>query len=326
MSPFRVALGRLAVAVFAALLAQGVAAQQDYPSKPIRMVVPFPPGGATNVVARIIAQKLGDEWGQTVVVDNRPGGNTIIGTEAVAKAPPDGYTILMVLNNFVITPLLQAAPYDPLKDFAPVATVASGEILLVVHPSVQAKTLQELIALAKAKPGELNYASAGNGTPLHLAAESFNVLAGVKIQNVPYKGGGPALADLLGGQVQMQFSGPLSALPHIQTGKLRPIAFSGPKRFAGLPDTPTFAEQGLPAYNASFWFGILAPAGTPKLIVDKLSAQIAKILQQPDVKETFTSQGIDPSYTTPDQFAALLKSDTARFAQLIKTAGIKGDQ
>ena len=195
-----------------------------------------------------------------------------------------------------------------------------------MHPSVAAKNLQELIALAKARPGELNYASAGNGTPLHLAAESFNLLAGVKIQNVPYKGGGPALADLLGGQVQMQFSGPLSAIPHVQTGKLRAIAFSGPKRFATLPDVPTFAEAGLPGYEASFWFGILAPAGTPKPIVDKLSAQIARILALPDVRETMVSQGIDPSYTTPDEFAALLRADTARFAQIIKTANIKGDQ
>jgi tripartite-type tricarboxylate transporter receptor subunit TctC len=317
---------RLAIVLWGLLAAHAAFAQQDYPSRSIRMIVPFPPGGATNVVARVVAQKLQDAWGQPVVVDNRPGGNTIIGTDALAKSPPDGYTIAVVLNNFVITPLLQTTPYDPLKDFAPVATVASGEILLVVHPSVPAKNLQELIALAKAKPGELNYASAGNGTPLHLAAESFNQLAGVKIQNVPYKGGGPALADLLGGQVQMQFSGPLSALPHIQTGKLRPIAFSGPKRFAGLPDVPTFAEQGLPAYNATFWFAILAPAGTPKTVVDKLSAQIAKVIEMPDVKETFVSQGIDPWYQSPEQFAALLRSDTARFAQLIKTANIKGDQ
>jgi tripartite-type tricarboxylate transporter receptor subunit TctC len=290
------------------------------------MIVPFPPGGATNVVARVVAQKMQDMLGQSVVVDNRPGGNTIIGTDLLAKAPPDGYTIALVLNNFTITPLLQPTPYDPLKDFAPIATVASGEILLVVHPSVPAKNLQELIALAKAKPGELNYASAGNGTPLHLAAEAFNLLAGVKIQNVPYKGGGPALVDLLAGRVQMQFSGPLSALPHIQTGKLRPIAFSGPKRFAELPDVPTFAEQGLPGYNASFWFGVFAPVGTPKAIVDKLSAQIAKIVEMPDVRETFISQGIDPWYQSPEQFAAVLRSDTARFAQLIKTANIKVDQ
>jgi tripartite-type tricarboxylate transporter receptor subunit TctC len=306
--------------------ATSASAQQDFPTKPIRMIVPFPPGGATNVVARVVAQKLQDAWGQSVIVDNRPGGNTIIGTEALMKAPADGYTIEMVLNNFVITPLLQSAPYDPLRDFAPVAIVASGEILLAIHPSVPAKNLQELIALAKARPGELNYASAGNGTPLHLSAESFNQLAEVKIQNVPYKGGGPALADLLGGQVQMQFSGPLSALPHVQTGKLRAIAFSGPKRFSGLPDVPTFAEQGLPAYNAAFWFGIIAPAGTPKPIVDKLSAQIAKIIELPDVKDTFTSQGIDPWYQTPEQFSALVKSDTVRFAQLIKAANIKGEQ
>jgi tripartite-type tricarboxylate transporter receptor subunit TctC len=317
-------LARLAVVgcVAAAPLAW---AQQDYPTKQIRMIVPFPPGGATNVVARVVAQKLQDALGQPVVVDNRPGGNTIIGTEAVAKAAPDGYTIGVVLNNFVITPILQAAPYDPLKDFAPVAVVASGEILLTVNPSVPAKNLQELIALAKAKPGELNYASAGNGTPLHLSAESFNLLAGVKIQNVPYKGGGPALADLLGGQVQMQFSGPLSALPHIQTGKLRAIAMSGPKRFPGLPDVPTFAEQGMPGYEASFWFGVIAPAGTPQPIVDRLSAQIAKIVELPDVRETFTSQGIDPWYQSPTQFATLLKADTARFAKLIKAAGIKSE-
>jgi tripartite-type tricarboxylate transporter receptor subunit TctC len=258
-----------------------------------------------------------------VIVDNRPGGNTIIGTQALTRAAPDGYTILMMAIAHTIIPNLLPTPYHPIKDFAPVATVGRGELVLVLHPSVAANNLQELIALAKAKPGQLNYASASTGGPLHLAGELFNMLAGVKTQHIPYKGGAPAMADLLGGHVQMMFSPPPEAIPHVRSGKLKAIAVSGNARLPSLPHVSTFAEAGMPGFTAKNWFGVLAPAGTPKPVIEKLSSEIARILALPDVREKLLGQGMDPYISTPGEFAALLKSDYALYGKIIKSANIK---
>ena len=316
----------------AQLLAAGVlvaftglaAAQKAYPNKPIRFITPFAPGGSTSVVARLIGQKLTESWGQQVLVDSRPGGNTVIGTEALAKAPPDGYTIILVLSTHVINPLLiPKLPYDAIKDFAPVATVVSAEYVLVINPSVPANDLQELIALAKSKPGELNYGSAGSGGVTHLASELFNIMTGVKIQEIPYKGAAPAITDLIGGQVQMFFSIPINVIAHIKSGRLRAIAISGETRLPSLLQVPTFTEAGLPGYEVKSWFGVLAPAGTPRGIINSLSAEMAKIVAIPDIKEKLDSQGLAPFYSTPDQFAALMKADMAKFARIIQAADIK---
>ena len=305
-------------------LAGSVAAQQDYPNKPIRLIVPFPPGGSTDPIARLIGQKLAESWGQQIIVDNRPGGNTIIGTEALAKSAPDGYTMLSATSTFVISPhLVPSLPYDSFKDFAPVATLTLTEMVLVLNASVPANNLQELIALAKSKPGQLNCASSGTGSANHLASEFLNIQAGIKTQHIPYKGGGPVLADLLGGVVQMAFSPPLAFLPHIKSGRLKPIAVSGDSRHSSLPQVPTFAEAGLPGYSIGYWIGVFAPAGTPKAIIDKASTEIGRILAMADTKEKIAAQGMESFISNPEQFAALLKADTAKWGKVIKTANIK---
>jgi len=302
------------------------AAQQTYPSKPIRLIVPFPPGGGTNTAAHLVGQKLSESWGQPVLVDNRAGASTIIGSEAVAKSAPNGYTLMLTSSTHIITSLLLSTPYDAIKDFTPVATVDITQQLLAVHPSVPANNLQEFIALAKAKPGQLNYASSGSGSPNHLAPALFEMMAGVKMQHVPYKGTGPALVDLLAGQVQLGFNVPTSFMSHIRSGKLRPIAVSGETRLQALPQVPTFSQAGLPDFEVKTWHGVLAPAGMPKEIVDKLSAEIAKIVSLPEIAEKLTSQGMDPFISTPDQFLALMKSDQARLGRVIKAANIKVDE
>jgi tripartite-type tricarboxylate transporter receptor subunit TctC len=308
-------------------IAGPAAAQQAYPNKFIRMIVPFPPGGANTILARMLGQKLTESWGQQVVVDNRGGGNTIIGSEALVKSPPDGYTLILVSSAHVINPLLLPnLPYDAIKDFAPVASIASTEQLLVIHPSVPANNLQEFIALAKSKPGQLNYASSGTGGVQHLAGEYFNMMAGVKIQHIPYKGGGPAITDLIGGQVQVYFAATSVAIPLINTGKIKALAISGESRLPALPQVPTFDEAGLPGYEGKGWFAVLAPAGTPKNIIDKLSTEIGRIVAIPDIKEKLVSLGVAPFICTPDQLAALMKTDMARFAGIIKTADIKIEQ
>jgi len=298
-------------------------AQQAYPGKPIRFVVPYPPGGSTTPVARLIGEKLTEHWGQPVLIDNRPGANTMIGTEAVAKSPADGYTILLTSLAYMSTPLVMPTHYDALKDFAPVATLISAELLMALHPGVPANNLQEFIALAKSRPGELNYATSAAGGSTHLAAELLNILAGIKTQHIPYKGGGPALTDLMGGQVQFHFNTPLNLTPHIKSGKLKAIAVTGKARLAALPQVPTFSEAGLPGLDVREWFGIVAPAGTPKPIVDKLSVEIAKILDTPEFKDTVANFGMVPMVATPDQMAALLQADIAKFAMIVKTANIK---
>ena len=304
-------------------IAGSAAGQQVYPNKPIRLIVPYPPGGGSNVLARLVGQKFSESWGQQVIVDNRPGGNTIIGTEAAAKSPPDGYTILVMSSSHVIIPLLLPTPYDIIKDFAPVATLTRTEFILVAHPSLHANNLQEFIALAKSRPGQLNYASSGSGTVTHLAGEFFNILAEVKLQHVPYKGGGPAITDLIGGQVQLAFQVPTAAISYVKGGRLKAIAISGETRLSALPQVPTFAEAGLPGFDVKGWFAVLAPVGISKAVIDKLSAEIAKILEMPDIKEKIVSEGLDTFISTPDQFATLMKIDMAKWAKVIKTANIK---
>lgn len=315
---------RLLVLSLLLAFAGSASAQQGYPNKPIRFIVPYAPGGSTSNVARLIGQKLTEAWGQQVIIDNRPGGNTVIGSEALAKSPPDGYTISLAASTHATVPhLLASLPYDPIKDFTPVATLVTTQLVLVLHPSVPANNLQEFIALAKSKPGQLNFASVGTGSSTHLAGELFNNVAGVKMQQVPYKGTAPALTDLIGGQVQLNFDTPITSIPHIRSGKLKAIAITGKTRLAALPQVPTFAEAGLPNYDFQLWMGVLAPAGTPKEIVNKLNTEIAKILTMPDMKEKLVSQGLEPFVSTPDQFAALIKSDMTKFGQVIKTANIK---
>jgi tripartite-type tricarboxylate transporter receptor subunit TctC len=298
-------------------------AQSPYPSKTIRVLLPFPAGGSTDPIARLIAEKLTNDWAQPVIVDNRPGGNTIIGTEALAKAPADGHTLLYTASTHVINALLVAnLPYDSFKDFQPVATIVRSEFVLVVHPSVPASNLQEFIALAKSKPGAINYATSGNGNPNHLAGEYFAMLAGVRLTNIPYKGGGPAITDLLGGQVQAMFSVPTAVAGHIKSGKLRALGYTGSKPLPGL-NLPSFTEAGLPGFDMHSWNGIFVPAGTPKPIVDKLAAEIARILDMPDVKEKLAGQGQDPFYQDPEQFAAMLEADRRMYASIVKAANIK---
>lgn len=303
----------------------GHAQAPAYPSKPIRMVLPFPAGGSTDPVARLIGQKLGEALGQPLIVDNRPGANTIIGTEAVAKAPADGHTLLFTASTHVINPLLMTSlPYDSVKDFAPVATIVRSEFVLVVHPSVPAKNLQEFIAMAKAKPGAINYAISGNGNPNHLAGEYFGMVAGVKLNNVPYKGGGPAINDLLGGQVQAMFSVPTAVAQHVQSGKLRALAYTGSKPIPGL-DIPSFAQAGLPGFEINSWNGVFVAAGTPRPIIDRLSAEIGRILASQDVKDRLAQQAQDPFYLNADQFSAMLEADRKKYASIAKASNIKLD-
>ncbi len=323
MKAFNAVLRMVAVGVLMTI-AGSVVAQPTYPNKPIRFVVPFAPGGSISVLARLFGQKLTEAWGQQVLVDNRGGGNTVIGADYVAKSSPDGYTILFAgvsqIINSILTPHL---PYDVLKDFSAVATVVRTEQLLVAHPSLPARDLKAVIALAKSKPTQLNYGSSGTGSPTHLAGELFNIMADVKIQHVPYKGGGPAIVDILGGQIQLLFAVPVSVISHVQNGRLSGIAVSGERRLTALPAVPTFNEAGLPAFQVGYWNGLLAPAGVPKAILDKLSSEIAKIAVMPDVKEKLASQGMDPFITTPEQLAALMKADMLRYAKIIKTANIR---
>jgi tripartite-type tricarboxylate transporter receptor subunit TctC len=316
-------LTRHAAAAVIFALPIAAAAQQAYPTKPIRIISPYPAGGTTDILARLVGAKLTEDWGQQVLVDNRPGGNTVIGSEALVRSAPDGYTLVSILTSHVIVPHLVATPYDAIKDFTAVATIASTQLVLVVHPSLPAKNLRELIALAKARPGQLNYGSGGSGTVTHLAGEYFNMLAGVKTQHIPYKGSSQALVDVVGGQVQMYFSPPIVALPHIKSGRLRPLAATGDTRISALPQVPTAAEAGLKGFELNIWYGLLAPAATPKPIIEKLSVEIAKVLALPAVKEQLVSQGMTPFGSTPEQFAALIRTDFAKYKRIVSTANIK---
>jgi tripartite-type tricarboxylate transporter receptor subunit TctC len=300
--------------------AQGAA---NYPTKPVRLVVPFPAGGTTDILARAVAQKLSEAWGQQVIVDNRPGAGGNIGSDLVAKSKPDGYTLLMgTVGTHAINPsLYKNMPYDHVKDFVPVILVAGVPNVLVVNPSLPVHSVPELIAYAKANPGKLNFASSGNGTSIHLSGELFKAMTGVEMTHVPYKGSAPALTDLIGGQVQLMFDNLPSSLPFIKAGKLRALAVTSGARAAALPDLPTLAESGLPGFEASSWFGVLAPAGTPRDIVAKLNGAIAGWLASPEAKEKLLAQGAIAAGGTPEDFARHIGAETSKWAKVVKASG-----
>lgn len=312
-----------AVLLFLALLAFGAQAQ-DYPNRPIRLVVPFSPGGSTDGISRHLAQKLGVALGQPVVVENRAGAGGTLGTDLVAKSKPDGYTLLFVATSTAINQaLFTNLPYDTMRDLDPVIHLVNLSGVLVVHPDVPAKTVKELSQLARSKPGTLNYASAGNGTTLHLAAEMFNALAKTDITHVPYKGSGPALTDLIGGRVQMMFANMPGTMQHVHAGRIRVVAVTDEKRSSVVPDVPTIAESGVPGYRATGWFGIMAPAGTPREIVERLNAEFNKALRTPELTEFMRNEGAELAGGSPQDFRAHLRSEVDRWGAVIKSAGIK---
>jgi len=311
---------------FLALGAQAAFAQ-GYPTKPIHLIVPFPPGGPTDIVGRLVGQKLAAGLGQPVIVENRPGAGGTVGSTAAAKVPADGYTLLYgSTSTLAIAPALyRDLAYDPRSAFAPISLVSRGAIVAAVNAELPAHTLQEFIALAKQSPGKLSYASAGSGTPPHLAAELFKSIAGVDLLHVPYKGGAPAINDLIGGQVQAIFEGQVVLLPHIKSGRVRALAITGMKRDPLLPDVPTFAQAGLPRYDAYFWSGLVAPAGTPAEVIAKLNSVLLQALNVPDARDALLRQGLEPAGTTPQQFAAFIASEVERWGQVAKASGAKLD-
>jgi tripartite-type tricarboxylate transporter receptor subunit TctC len=311
-----------------ALLASGIAlhahAQSSYPSKPVRLIVGQAPGGATDVIARLVSSKLGEQMGQTVVVENRTGAAGSIGATFVAKSAPDGYNLLVVSSSYAVNPSLYTdLPFDPVKDLMPVSLIAEAPFVLVVHPSMPVRSVKDLVAFAKAKPGVLNYASGGNGSSGHLAGELFTYLANIKIVHVPYKGAGPALVDVIAGQVHMTFGSVLSSLGHVKNGRLRALGVTGGTRSAGAPELPTIAEAGVAGYQTTTWYGLLAPANTPAAIVNRLSEEMKKAIEAPDVKNRVLNDGADPRGSSPKQFQTHLAAEMKRAAEIVKRAAIK---
>ena len=305
----------------------GAASAQQWPQKPVRLIVPFPPGGSTDVLGRIIATKLGEALGQQVIVDNRGGAGGVIGTDMVVKSPPDGHTLLFsasapIANNVT---LMKNVPYEPQRDLAPVIRVASVPLVLVVHPSVPARSVKELIALLRQRPNDFTYASASTGTPQHLSAELFKMLAHVKMTHIPYKGSGPAMTDVIGGQVPITFEVFITALSYVKAGRLRALAQTGATRSTHLPDVPTIAETGIPGYESSGWYGVLAPAGTPASIVGRVHTETARLMAAPDMKQRMVELGADPAADTPEQFARFIREETVKWAKVIRESGATAD-
>jgi tripartite-type tricarboxylate transporter receptor subunit TctC len=309
-----------------ALLAAGSVAAQDYPIRTIRMIVPFAAGGGTDVLGRIAAQKLSERWGQSVVVENRSGGGGNIGAELVAKATPDGYTLLMAgVPHAISMSLYSKLSYDLARDLVAVAPVGTFPSMIVVHPALPVKSIKDLVALAKRRPGELSFGSGGNGSPNHLALELVGTMAGVRMQHIPYKGSGQLIGDLLGGQVQLASMGFPTASAHVKTGKLRALAVTGGARSPLFPELPTVAEAGLPGFEVSSWYGVFAPPGTPPAIVNKLNTELAGQMVLPDVKERLATLGADPSVMTPDQYAQFVRQEIAKWAKVVKASGARVD-
>ncbi len=312
-------------AVLCAALWSTIAVAQSYPTKPIRIIVGYPAGGPTDMIARTVAQKLSPALGQQVIVDNRPGASGMIGAELTVKAAPDGYTLLTVPITYAVTPsVFPKMPYDAEKDLAPVALVAAAPFILVVHPTLPVKTVKDLIALAKSRPGQINYASASAGGMPHLAGELFNIMAGVKLTHIPYKGAAPATIDLLAGQVSLMFNNMLSAMPHVKSGKLRAVAVTSAKRSSAVPELPTVAET-IPGFEASGWYGAFAPAATPREIIAKLNGEINRLMRQPDVAQRLAGDGVEAVTMTPAEFGTYLHSEIVKWGKVVKISGATVD-
>ncbi len=304
----------------------GTIEAQTYPSKPVRLIVPFPPGGSNDIVGRMIAAQLGERLGQQVVVENRGGAGGVLGTDIAAKAPPDGYTLLLISVAYCFNPsLYKNLPYDQEKAFAPVSMLATGPVALTVHPGVPANSVRELVALAKAKPGSLNYASAGVGSLQHLAGALFMSQAGIDVVHVPYKGGGPAMADVMAGQAQIVLPSMIQVLPHVKSGRLRVLGISGAKRSAALPDVPTISEAGVPGYEAHNWWGVLAPAGTPQPVIGRLHKELTAVLDSKETANRFETEGAEAVRMSPAQFGRFIASETLKWAKASKEAGIRAE-
>jgi tripartite-type tricarboxylate transporter receptor subunit TctC len=324
MTKFRVPVSvRLGAALCAVLLGLSAPAQ-DYPSRPVKIVVPFAPGGPNDIIVRLVAQKLTEAWGQPFLVENRPGAGGNIGTEFVAKATPDGYTLLSVgPGSLIINPLIGKVSYDTARDFAPVTLMARAPNALVAHPSLPAGSVKGLIELARSHPGKINYGSGGNGSTPHLAGAMFAAMAGIALTHVPYKGTAPAMADLIGGQVQIAFLGIPTVLPHVKSGKLRILAVTGKHRSPELPGVPTVDEAGVPGYELSPWYGLLAPAGAPRGVVARLGGEVSRILRDAELKEKLAAQGAEVAGGSPEEFAAVIRADSSTWSRVVKDAGIR---
>jgi len=294
----------------------------DYPTKPIRLIVPFVPGGSTDIIARLVARKMTDGLGQQVVVDNRGGAGGTMGAELTVRALPDGYTIMLPSGTYTVNPALHRLSYDPLNDITPISLVGTGPSLVATHPSLPSRTIRELIDYAKANPGKLNYGSGGVGSHTHLIIELFKLMANVDLTHVPYKGSGPAVTDLIGGQIQLTFGAMLSMLPHVKSGKLRGIAVTGAKRSAAIPELPTIAESGVPGYEAMTWYGVVGPRGLPNNVVDRLHDEVKRIAELPDIKQRLAQEGFEALYTTPQAFGRRIKDEIAKWAIVVKAARI----
>jgi tripartite-type tricarboxylate transporter receptor subunit TctC len=316
--------GLKAAAACAAAVFSLPLAAQEYPAKSVRIILGFPPGGATDLVARMMAPKYSGLLKQQFIVDNRPGANGVIGSDLAAKAAPDGYTIhLATIGSLVLSPAVSKVPYDPLKDFAPISQAVALQNIFIVHPNLPPRTLKELIALAKSRPGALNFASSGQASPGHLAGELFKSMAGVKMVHVPYKGGGPAMVDLVAGHIEIFVAVISTAVPQVKAGKARALAVTGPKRAETLANVPTVAETGLKGYEATNWYGYVAPPATSRAIIERLHKATVAVLEMPDVRQMLLDQGIDAAPSSPEQFAAYIKSETAKWTRVIKAAGLK---
>lgn len=309
-----------------ACVAQTATSVAGYPSRPIRLVVPFAPGGTNDVIGRIVAEKLSERLGQPFVVDNRAGANSVVGSEIVARAGPDGHTVLIVAAGYAVNPSLRKKlPYDTERDFAPVGLVGGGPYLMVIHPSVPAETVNEFVAWVKSRPGQVNYASVGTGSPPHLAAELLRIAAGIDMEHIPYKGGGAVLPDLIAGRVSL-FFGSISTLgPHVKSGKLRGIAVTTTKRSQAMPELPTFIESGLAGYEVNGWYGLLVPGQTPRVIVSRLNQELQQVLADADTRKRFAQRGMDPAPGTAAEFAALIRSEIAKWAKVVRAAGIQAE-
>jgi tripartite-type tricarboxylate transporter receptor subunit TctC len=315
-----------AVSILFFALPAALLAADSYPNKPVRLIIPFPPGGATDIVGRVIATSLSDRLGQQVIADNRGGAGGVLGTEMAARSAPDGYTLLFIPGAHVLNPLLDKVPYDPVKDFTTVAGVASGPDVLSIYPGLPVKSVKDLIALAKKEPGKLVCVASGSGSKSHLAAELFKSMAGIDIKIVQFKGGGPATIDVMGGHSHMMLGALVQMLSQIKAGKLKALGVGGTKRTEMLPGVPTIAEDGLPGFETSGWWGIIAPAGTPKAIIDRLNKELKVILDMPETKKIFLDQGAEPDYKGPEEFSKFLEGETATWGRVIREANIKAEK